>query len=72
MALTSSIRDGLEREYGCSLRTLNDSPQSIRHVATGEKRVSGLEIVGRGYVYFGKSIDPGERDRENRSILKHW
>ena len=72
MALTSSIRNGLEREYGCSLRTLSDSPQSVRHVATGDKKPAGQEIAGRGYVYFGKSIDPGQRDRENRNILRHW
>jgi hypothetical protein len=72
MAVPQLFRDHFEHRHGCTLEELRSFPARVRHLSEGDASSPTPEIVGRGYVYFGKGVNAQEKDLENKRILAKW
>jgi len=67
MSLSSSVKLKFEARVGSSI---DDLSNSILH-AEPRKQLASSDY-GRGYVHFGKSVNPKQKDTENLKILNNW
>jgi hypothetical protein len=72
--LTIKIKENFERENGVSFHELSKTPSLIKKVFPKKKSV-GIHVsssIGRGYPFFGKTIDVKEKEAECISNLQKW
>jgi len=66
MSLSQAIKKKFEERMGLSI---SDMSESLFLSKTNNKAKNDY---GRGYVHFGKSIDPKQKEKENIKILSNW
>ena len=66
MSLSLTIKKKLEARMGLTINELSDSFLLDR---TNKKIQNNY---GRGYVHFGSSVNPKQKDKENLKILSNW
>jgi len=67
MSLSIAVKKKFESRIGSSIDELDisDSPRK-------DFQKTPLDSYGRGYVHFGRSISPKQKDEENLKILAKW
>lgn len=75
MALSGKIRTQFQQLHGLSLKAASESlfaASDSLPVVDQTAPVDTTEISGRGTPNLTKSVDPDEKDRQNRKILSAW
>jgi len=70
MALPLELRKKLERQNKFSFSSEENLFENLKSSLFKKRRNKAK--IGRGYVKFGKSVSPKERDERNCRILSGW
>ena len=66
MSLSASLKKKFEERIGLTIDELNDP------TLLAENKNKIQNNYGRGYVHFGRSVNPHQKDKENLKILSNW
>jgi len=72
--LPSAVYNLFESQYGISVSKLNENIEAIPQISEKKHEINppSNEIVGRGYVSFGRGTNAKKADKRNQTILKSW
>jgi len=73
MAISQFVRARFEKRFGCTIETAAANLGTLsRMVLLRNRSIKANEMVGRGYVHFGKGVNADQMDKESRQILSRW
>ncbi|MCD4823623.1 MAG: hypothetical protein K8S55_03380 [Phycisphaerae bacterium] len=73
MSVSKLVRQRFEKRYGCTIEEAANHTGGLSQLVIPKKhKIHAEEIVGRGYVHFGKGVDAEKLDKESRKILQNW
>lgn len=73
MALTTIIKRKFAAENGVTFRDLAKHPSLFRKISSCRVPESGSHpLAGRGYPFFGKTIDTKDKSQKCLMILRKW
>jgi len=67
MSLSAIVKKKFEARMGLSIDELSNSA-----IQTKNNRQETPNDYGRGYVHFGCSVNPQQKEKENLEILRNW